>query len=169
VAVVLRQFAHWLAATAPSRLLQDHQWIVPTSQSLHIIGISLVFASATAVNLRLVGVAFRRRGVLQVIDALVPWMWRGLALLLVTGVLQTLTEPVRELVTPVYWAKMGMIAAVALLTRGYVGAVRRRADASGADAARPAAALPFAVVSTLLWLAVIACGRFIAYTSMYFT
>jgi uncharacterized membrane-anchored protein len=94
----------------------------------------------------------------------VPWMWRGLAVLLFTGVVQTLAEPVRQFVTPMFWAKMVMIILVATITALYATAVRRNAARWDAAASRPWTAKIFAVASTLLWLAIIVCGRFIGYT-----
>jgi uncharacterized membrane-anchored protein len=90
-------------------------------------------------------------------------MWRGLAALLFTGLVQTVAEPVRQFVTPMFWAKMVMIILVATITALYATAVRRNAPRWDA-ASRPWPAKIFAVVSTLLWLAIIVCGRFIGYT-----
>jgi hypothetical protein len=42
--------------------------------------------------------------------------------------------------------------------------VRRNAPVWDAASSRPARAKVFAILSTLLWLAIIVCGRFIAYT-----
>jgi hypothetical protein len=90
-------------------------------------------------------------------------MWRGLIVLLVTGLLQTIAEPVRQFVAPLFWTKMTMIIIVAIMTAIYSKAVRRNAAAWDAPAPRPPQWL-FAILSTLLWLAIITCGRFIGYT-----
>jgi len=88
----------------------------------------------------------------------------GLAVLLFTGLVQTVAEPVRQFVTPMFWAKMLMIILVATLTALYATAVRRNAALWDAASSRPWPAKIFAVLSTLLWLAIIVCGRFIGYT-----
>lgn len=161
---MFRPFADWLSNTPLSQTLQDHSWIVPTSQSFHIVGISIVFGSACMINLRLLGVGRSGRSVSQLSGSLLPWMWRGLILLLFTGLIQTITEPVRQFVAPLFWTKMIMIIIVAIMTAIYSRAVRRNAAGWDAPAARPAQAWAFAILSTLLWLAIIACGRFIGYT-----
>jgi len=95
----------------------------------------------------------------------VPWMWRGLVVLLFTGLIQTITEPVRQFVTPMFWAKMVMISVVTVMTGLYARAVRRNTAAwAGSTASRPWHAKLFAVASTVLWMAIIVCGRFIGYT-----
>ena len=165
---MFRPFAEWLAATPLSKTLSDQPWVVPTSQSIHILAVSAVFASALMINLRLLGVGARGRSVSQLSDTLIPWMWRGLVVLLLTGSIQTLAEPVRQFVTPVFWAKMTMIVIVTVMTILFVRALRRNASLWDDVSSRPPQAKIFAVVSTLMWLAIIVCGRFIAYTwSMY--
>jgi hypothetical protein len=165
---MFRPLADWLAATPLSKALSDQSWVVPTSQSIHILAVSAVFASALMINLRLLGVGARGRSVSQLSDTLIPWMWRGLVVLLLTGSIQTLAEPVRQFVTPVFWAKMTMIVIVTVMTILFVRALRRNASLWDDVSSRPPQAKIFAVVSTLMWLAIIVCGRFIAYTwSMY--
>jgi hypothetical protein len=161
---MFRPFADWLSNTPLSKALQDQPWVVPTSQSIHILAVSIVFGSACMINLRLLGVGRSGRSVSQLSNTLLPWMWRGLAVLLLTGLIQTVTEPVRQFVTPMFWAKMTMIVVVAVMTAFYAKAVRRNAPAWDAAASRPPHARVFALLSTLLWLAIIVCGRFIGYT-----
>ena len=57
---MLREFAGWIAATPLSRTFQDVLWIVPASQSLHIIALAVVFSSALMINLRLLGLGSGR-------------------------------------------------------------------------------------------------------------
>jgi hypothetical protein len=161
---MFRPFADWLSNTALSKTLQDHAWVVPTSQSIHIIAVSVVFGSACMINLRLLGVGRSGRSVSQLSNTLIPWMWRGLAVLLITGLIQTITEPVRQFVTPMFWAKMTMIIVVAAMTVLYAKAVRSHAPQWDSASSRPMRAKAFAILSTLLWLAIIVCGRFIGYT-----
>jgi hypothetical protein len=157
-------FADWLATTWLSRAFQNAAWIVPTLQSVHIASLSVVFAAALMINLRLLGVGAAGRSVPELVATLVPWMWRGLALLLLTGSVQTIAEPVRQLETPAFWVKMALIAVVMAMTAAFARRVRAGAARGNAAGSHPASARAFAVVSTLLWVAIVACGRLIAYT-----
>jgi hypothetical protein len=162
---MFRPLADWLAATPLSKTLSDQPWVVPTSQSIHIVAVSAVFASALMINLRLLGVGARGgRSVSQLSDTLIPWMWRGLVVLLLTGSIQTLAEPVRQFVTPAFWAKMTMIVIVTLMTVLFVRALRGNAALWDDVSSRPPQAKIFAVISSVMWIAIIFCGRFIAYT-----
>jgi hypothetical protein len=161
---MVRGFAGWLAATPLSRTFQDVLWIVPVSQSIHIMALAVVFSAALMINLRLLGLGASGRSVSQLAASLVPWIWRGLGVLLLTGTIQTIAEPLRQFITPVFWAKMAMLVIVVAATAVFARAVRSNALRWDAAATRPVAARVFAVASTLLWLAIIVCGRFIGYT-----
>ena len=124
---VVHHWAEVISATPVSIWLQDRLWVIPTSQSIHILAISVVFASAIMINLRLLGVGARGRSVSQLSHTALPWLWGGLIVLLLTGILQTLVEPVRQFVTPAFWAKMTLIVLVATMTALYARAVRRNA------------------------------------------
>ena len=165
---MLRAFADWLGNTPLSSVFQNHAWVIPTSQSIHILAVSVVFASACLMNTRILGLGTRGRTVSQLSNAVLPWMWRALVVLLLTGFVQTVAEPVRQFVTPAFWAKMVMIVIVATMTALYAGVLRRHGAAWDNASSRPSAAKVFAVVSTLLWLAIIACGRFIGYTYTFY-
>jgi hypothetical protein len=160
---ITHHWANWIASTALSGWLQSEAWVVPTSQSIHIVGVSVVFCCAVMISLRLLGVKASGRSVSQLVDTLVPWMYRALAALLLTGLVQTVAEPVRQFVAPVFWWKMLMIICVLALTVGFARAVRGNA-AKWDTAARPARAKWFALISLGLWVGIIFCGRFIGYT-----
>lgn len=161
---VVRHWADWIASTAPSVWLQNAGWVIPTSQSIHIVSVSLVFGCAVMISLRLLGVSASGRRVSQLVDTLVPWMYAGLVVLLFTGAVQTFAEPLRQFVTPAFWWKMFMILCVLTLTIWFARTVRRNAAKWDAPESRPGLARVFALISLGLWIGIIFCGRFIGYT-----
>jgi hypothetical protein len=165
---MVREFGDWLSKTSLSRDLQDTLWFVPVSQSVHILSVAVLFTSAMFINLRLLGVTKGERSFSELVDTHVPWMWRALAMLVVTGVLQTITEPVRQFITPIYWYKMLLILIVAILTARFAGRVRANAAAWNEPATRPGSARSFALVSSALWITIVIFGRFIGYVWAYY-
>jgi hypothetical protein len=162
---MFRPFVDWLASTEVNHTLQEYSaWVVPTSQSLHIISVCVLFTAALLINMRLIGAMNTGRTVSQLTDTLVPWMWGALGVLLLTGTLQTIIEPVRQFVTPIFWFKMIMIVVVAAMTAAFTAKVRANAPRWDAAGLRPAGERGFAIASTLLWIAIIVCGRFVGYT-----
>ena len=160
---MFRSAAEQIANSRLSIILQDTLWVVPLTQSIHIVALSVLFASALMISLRLLGVGAKSRSVSQVAGTLVPWMWRALLVLFLTGALQAFIEPVRQFITPIFWLKMLLVAFLALLTLWFSRALRAHVAAWDAEVTRPAAAKLFAVVSIIGWSTVIVFGRFIAY------
>lgn len=160
---MLRQIGEQIAHSRLSIFLQNSTWVVPTSQSTHIVALSVLFASVLMISLRLLGVGRRGRSVSQLSGTLLPWMWRALLVLLLTGLLQTFIEPVRQFITPIFWVKMLLVALLALLTLWFSRTLRANATAWDSSDARPGSSKLFAIVSIIGWSAVIACGRFIGY------
>jgi len=165
---MFRPFANWLETTPVSAALQNAAWVVPVSQSIHIIGMSVLFASALMINMRLLGVTRFGRPAAQLVRTLVPWMWIALIALLATGTVQTIAEPVRQFVAPVFWAKMSMILVVVTMTALFTRYLRHKAADGDTAAAHSPGARLFAVLSTMLWVAIVVCGRFIGYTSAFY-
>ena len=162
---MLSHFADWLSGTPASLFLQERLWIVPASQSVHIIGVSVVFASTMMVNLRVLGIGATGRTTAQLTDDLLPWVWRALAVLLVTGAIQTIAEPARQFVTPAFWAKMMLLCVAVALTAVLGKAMRRRGEPGILGGTIPAWVRAVAIASIVVWIAVIVCGRLIGYTS----
>jgi hypothetical protein len=162
---MLREFATWIADTGLSHTFRDwSDWLIPISQSIHIISVSVIFTAAIVISTRLLRVTTAGRTVSQLTKTLTPWMWGALGLLLLTGTIQTIAEPVRQFVTPVFWAKMIMIVLVMAMTTAFTATVRAHGPSWDAAASRPPAARLFAISSIALWIAIIVCGRFIGWT-----
>jgi hypothetical protein len=162
---MVRQWADWISNTALSQWFQNELWLVPTSQSIHILALSVVFGSAVMISLRLLGIgAASGRSVSQLLDSLVPWIYHAFAVLLLTGAVQIIAEPMRQFGTPAFWLKMLMILFVLSLTAAFTGAVHRNPAKWDAAATRPTSAKVFALVSLGLWVAIICCGRLIGYS-----
>jgi len=51
----LSELSAWLEKTHLSQLIQTHEWVIPAVQSIHILAIAVVAASALMINLRLLG------------------------------------------------------------------------------------------------------------------
>jgi hypothetical protein len=160
---MFRSAAEQIANSQLSIILQNTSWVVPVTQSTHIIALSVLFASMLMISLRLLGVGAKSRSVSQLTGTLLPWVWRALLVLLLTGVLQAFIEPVRQFITPIFWLKMLLVALLAALTLWFSRTLRANVSAWDAQATRPAAAKLFAVVSIIGWSTVIVFGRFIAY------
>lgn len=166
---MFREFAEWLSMTGLSVWLQSHAPVVPISQSIHIVGIGLLFTSVMTINARLLGVRAAGPSVSGLVHTLMPLARWSLVALFLTGVVQTISEPVRQFVAPMYWAKMLSIIVALFLTRLFARSVKADAARWDDDERRPGSARAFAIATSLLWVTIIFFGRFIGYTWFYHT
>lgn len=166
---IFHVWADDIARTGLSKWLAAREWLIADSQSVHIVMLSIVFGCVVLINLRLLGLSVTGRPLSQLVRTLVPWIYAALIVLLITGVLQTVAEPLREFITPAFWAKMAMIIAVVLLTEMFRRSVAHNASRWDDAHRRPHGAWLLAVISLGLWIAIIFCGRFIGYTWQLYT
>jgi hypothetical protein len=159
----VQTFDDWLYATPLSTSIRETGWLIPAVQSIHILAIAIVIGSALVSDLRLAGVLATDEAPSTVVRRYLPWMWGALLVLLLTGIVMILAEPGRTLTNTVFWTKMLLVLSAFTLTLFFRKPLldpRFRADHGGWwRATKPAAWASLAV-----WVAIIFCGRWIAYT-----
>jgi hypothetical protein len=160
----VNSFAEWLSTTFPSVFIQTHEsWMIPVIQSLHITGIGLAVGSALLITLRLLGWVGTDQSLLANQRRYGPWLTGALYLLLASGALLILAEPVRELITFSFWLKMSCVAVMVLIFVTFQASVRSRAERWEQVLARRPAVRLAAVLTFVLWGVIIVLGRLIAY------
>lgn len=159
----LDHFCSWLEQTAVSQTIQTAGWIIPTVQSIHILSISLLVASALMIDLRLLGFVGLDQSLKRVSARFLPFIWWTLPVLLATGSIMIIGEPARSLENPVFALKMCLLVGAVIVTGVYQLWLHDEAAFAGLRANSRAAAWPVAIVSLLLWGGIIFAGRWIAY------
>lgn len=158
----LTSVSDWLASTSLSIGIASRFWAVPTLQSIHILAIGIILASLAMLDLRLAGFIGREQSMRELTIRFYPWVWGALGVLIVTGCLQIMAEPARELLNWIFWTKMGLIVVAVLFTapvRMMLEDCRYRDLAQGKRLVVRSCAL----ISLTLWVLVVTCGRWIAY------
>ena len=151
----------WLAASKASLLIQNNIWLVETLQTIHILAVCVVMASVLLLNLRLVGVIDGGEAMAAFTRRYVPWVAAALPVLLLTGSILIVGEPNRDLNNWVFWTKMSLLVGAVLLTIVLERPIYARPDYWASR--RPAAKL-LAIVALCLWVGIVFCGRWIAYS-----
>lgn len=153
-------FFHAVTSTAFSQFIQKTHGLIASIQMVHIICLAAVFALGLVLALSLAGKGFDSESLDSLSRRFQPAIWVFLALLLVTGALLIIAEPVRSLPKPVFYIKMALIVLAIIMTSA-IGRWARRAQRSGAsDPVRKVMAL----VYMLVWCSIIVAGRMIAYS-----
>jgi hypothetical protein len=160
----VNEFAEWLSGTYLSVLIQNHNsWVIPTIQSIHIVGIGMVLVSVFMVDLRILGWAGMDQTLRQTTNRFGPWLTGALCALLATGVLMVIGEPVRELVTVSFWLKMFLVAVGTLVAAVFQISLRQDEQHWEDTRVNRASVKWLAILTFLIWVAIIILGRLIAY------
>jgi hypothetical protein len=150
-------FFRWLESTAVSVWINQSPslFAFPGILAAHTIGLGLLAGLNSALDLRLLGVA--RSIPPAALTRLLPVMWFGLWVNVLTGIALLVAYPTKALTNPLFYLKLGLIAVALAILHAMVRRI---------DPARPIprATKMLAVASLLAWAATIASGRFLAYT-----
>ena len=128
--------------------LRESAWLYPAVETLHILGVALVVGAAIAFDLRLLGLG--RAIPLEPLSAFLPRLAliAFVALSVPTGALLFITQASALAANPIFWAKLALLVLAAANAWLFRKGARRQA----------------AVVSLVVWIGVLGCGRFLAYT-----
>jgi hypothetical protein len=142
--------------------LRGVPWLYPTVETLHIACIALLFGSIAVVDLRLLGVsrALPVRGLSRHVLPLTMLAFLGAV---ATGSLLFLAHAADLVGNRVFIIKLGLITLAGVNAAIFHTGPYARAADWDTGAAPPAPARLCAALSLAVWLAVIACGRWIAY------
>ena len=147
----------------PVAALRASRWVYPLVNAGHIAGIALLFGAILPLDLRLLG-AWPAVPIARLARVLVPVAMAGLVLAAATGLLLFSVSAVKYAGTPLFPVKLGLIAAAVanalLLRRAPEWTLALIPEVQTIPGPRLRAA---ALLSLGLWLAVILCGRFLAY------
>jgi hydrogenase-4 membrane subunit HyfE len=160
---MIQQFCDWLAATPLSQTFADAGWFVPTVQSFHILSIAVVVTTVLMLDFRLLRITRNEPPLSELAHGFLPWTWAALGVLLVSGVLLTITEPVRELMNTAFRLKMLMVAVLAVLTLIFQAPLRKNPAFWQASTGRRWLGGLLGLVSLCLVVSIVVAGRLIAY------
>jgi hypothetical protein len=149
-------FFDWLSTSPWANAMNGPEWAFPLVQSVHFIGFAFSIGTIAIVDLRLLGLGMRRQSAAELAANLDPWTWVGFVLMLTTGPLMFSADAVNYHNNPSFQFKMAAL----LLALLFYFTIHRKAARSELP---PLAAKFAGGLSLLLWTAVVAGGRMIAF------
>lgn len=155
-----------IEASALGQAMRQWLWLYPSVEIVHLLGIALLFGSIAVLDLRLLGFG-RRLSARNLARHVLPWT-AGSFLLIVPSGLAMFTAHVSEWISnPVFAVKMCLILAGGANAALFHATVFRSAAVWDSEEMRslgpPPSVRAFGAVSLAIWIAVIACGRLLAY------
>jgi uncharacterized membrane protein len=163
---IVGDFAKWLGATPLSHAIQTAGWIIPALQTIHILGIAVLFFSAVIVDLRVWGVLQRDARVSDIARRFLPVIWPTVLVLLITGSFLIIGEPRRSLLNTTFYLKMTLLVFALVVTAVLQWSLWAAPDFWEKGRDRRIAARFAATLSIVLWCCIIFAGRWIAYTQV---
>ena len=151
-----------LEASGLGQAMRQWLWLYPSVEIVHIAGIGLLFGSIAVLDLRLLGFS-RSIPARRLARHVLPWTAGSFLLIVPSGLMMFIAHATDFISSPVFLIKMGLIMAAGLNAALFHTLVFGRSAAWEVGAPPPAAARISAAASLLLWVAVIACGRLLAY------
>lgn len=161
---VLPELCQWLAATPLSHAIRTAGWVIPALQTIHILGVAVIFSSAILVDLRVWRVFQRDVPLPDVARRFLPMIWPVLLVLLVTGSLLIVGEPRRSLLNTTFYLKMALLAVALALTGVLQWSLSSAPESPQRGGARQMTRRMAATLSILAWCGILFAGRWIAYT-----
>jgi hypothetical protein len=159
---LLLGLSKWLSATTLSDGIRTIGWIIPTLQSIHILGVAVLFSSAILVDLRVLRLLQRDAPLPEVAQRFLPVIWPVLVVLLLSGSLLIIGEPRRTLLNTTFYLKMTLLLVAIALNAGLQRWLV--STPSQSSRGRRVAGRLAAVLSIMAWCGVLFAGRWIAYT-----
>jgi hypothetical protein len=144
--------------------IRENDLLFPLIESVHVVAICLVVGSILAVDLRLLGFASVHRSVSRVTAGILPLTWVAFALAVASGGLLFISNATKYLENGYFVAKLVLIGAAGL-NMAIFHFISARDMPLWENQSRP----PFQArlaggLSVLLWISVVACGRWIGFT-----
>lgn len=144
--------------------IRENDVLFPLIESVHVLAICLVVGSIFAVDLRLLGLASVGRPVSRVTNSVLPLTWCAFVVALGSGGLLFISNATKYLANGFFVAKLLLIAAAGLNMAVFHAVSAKDLTRWENEARPPLQARLAGGLSIALWVAVVACGRWIGFT-----
>jgi len=156
------QWLLWLEKSAWAAAIRQSNWLYQWLEIGHIAGIALLVGAAFLFDLRLLGNS-RFLPISGLARYLLPWSRRGLILIVPTGILLFITNAGALGQDPTFGLKMLLLVLAGLNATVFHVLTYPKVSHWDVNQSTPLKAKLAAVFSLVLWTAIIACGRLLAY------
>ncbi len=147
------------AARSIGLFVTGHTWVWPTSETLHFVGLSMLFTVVLIVDLRMLGMA--KRVPYSAVYQLLPIGMLGFGINLITGLLFFLGTPEQYVNNKVFFWKMVFVVLGGLNVAYFMLLDEVWAVQAGDDA--PLTSKIAAASAIFLWVAVLFCGHMLPF------
>jgi hypothetical protein len=153
----------WLEQTSVGASVRESLWLFPAIETVHLLGMAALVGTVAVLDFRLLGWMLRQKRFSELAKRLLPWAWAGFAAQVITGTLLFSSEAVKVYSNPAFRLKMLLILLAGVHGMIFHWTVYRGVAAWDDSVAPPLGAKVSGLLSILLWIGVVAAGRFIGF------
>jgi hypothetical protein len=161
---MLDSFLQALENTSIATAIREGSVLFPWIECVHVLALTLVVGSIAVVDLRLIGLTSRDRGVADITAAVLPVTWTAFVCAVISGVLMFSSNATTYGSNTYFRIKMLLIVLAGINMGVYHLGLSRGAQGWRTAAATPARARIVGALSLCLWLGIVAAGRWIGFT-----
>lgn len=152
----------WLEASRVGTAIRESTWLFPFFESLHVLALAAMLGTIVVVDLRLLGLASRNRTASALMKEVLPFTRWAFAATVLTGGLLFASNATQYVEKWPFLLKMALLLAALVNIVGFHRVFER--SIAGWDAGTPPLAARFSgAASLVLWIAVVAAGRWIGF------
>jgi len=159
----LLSLCKWLQQTSVGAAVRESLWLFPAIETVHLLGMAALAGTVAVLDFRLLGWMLRQKRFSELAKRLLPWAWAGFAVQVITGTLLFSSEAVKVYSNPAFRLKMLLILLAGVHAMIFHWTVYRGVAAWDDSVAPPLGAKVSGLLSILLWIGVVAAGRFIGF------
>lgn len=160
---MIHNFLEWLGSTEWSVRMLESFWVWPLVESTHTLSIAFFVGMAMMMDLRLMGLRFRKVRTSDFTGRSLRLTRIGFAVTAITGVLIFYSNPVRYYHNIFFRFKMLLLVVAGLNIWLFHGRIHKKVAEWNLDASPPTSAKLAGAVSFVAWALIVISGRLIAY------
>lgn len=137
----------------------------PLIESVHVIGLTMLFGTILIIDLRLLGLASTQRRFTAIATDVFKWTWLAFVVTAATGALMFITNADTYFYSGHFQVKMALLVLSGLNMLVFEVTARQSVHSWDRDRAAPAAGRIVAALSLGLWIGVIVLGRWVGFAT----
>ena len=152
----LYAIAQNIEASALGQAIRESTWLFPAIEATHLLALALLGGSVLIIALAVLGIGLKTAPA-ELHKSARRYMNAAVIILLITGILLAVSEPVKLYGRQAFWVKMTSLAIALAITYFAFNPLVRRGDNDGV-------ARTVAVATMAAWLMVAMAGRWIGFS-----
>ena len=157
-------FWEWIEYSALGASISESLWAFPTLETIHIIALVTLFGTILVMDLRLLGAASTNVAITSLRKDVLPWIWGAFVLAAISASLMFVSNASSYVTNTFFLFKLGLLAVAGLNMIYFQFVALKTVSAWDASPILPRRVKVAALVSLILWIGVIFCGRAIGFT-----